>query len=411
MRRADVSRSMGPRYAADAHGACVGQKVGRAEEPRMKSEAARRRALRMTRERRVTSALKIFLLAALAIFLLGDVLDFFGRVSATGMLLVAAIFLAYLIHPMVRRFSTRLPRVAAIAIVYLIVAMAVGLIVLWIVPPLSDDAQQLIRTFPDLISRMQAELLHPTSALIARIPSDDRTYLANYPAQIGALIQNYGFATAQRTLGVLLSAVSILATFVIVPVLAAYILLDAENIQSALLGVIPESNRPRANALLEDLDAVVGGFIRGQLIDGAIVGTLIGSMLWIMHVPYALLIGVLGGALNLIPYAGAIVSFFPAVILAMLYNGFSNAATVAVLFGVIHQIDGNLIAPRILRANVGLSPVWIILAILAGSELFGLPGTFLAVPTAAIIRVLLLHFLPRNAVSPPVAAAGTRARS
>jgi hypothetical protein len=75
-----------------------------------------------------------------------------------------------------------------------------------------------------------------------------------------------------------------------------------------------------------------------------------------------------------------------------------------VLFGVIHQIDGNLIAPRILRANVGLSPVWIILAILAGSELFGLAGTFLAVPTAAIIRVLLLHFLPRDGTPPPVAA-------
>jgi predicted PurR-regulated permease PerM len=370
----------------------------------MKTEAARRRALRIARERRVTSALKILLLAALAIFLLGDILDFFGRVAATGMLLVAAIFLAYLIHPLVRRFSTQLPRVAAIAIVYFIVAMVIALIVLLIVPPLTNDAQQLIRAFPDLIARMQSELLHPTNSLIARIPAADRAYMANYPAQIGALIQNYGFATAQRTLGVLMSAVSILATFIIVPVLAAYILLDAENIQQALMRVIPERNHPRATALIEDLDAVVGGFIRGQLIDGTIVGTLIGSMLAIMHVPYALLIGVIGGALNLIPYAGALVSFFPAVVLAMLYNGFSNAAIVAVLFGVIHQVDGNLIAPRILRANVGLSPVWIILAILTGSELFGLAGTFLAVPTAAIIRVLLLHFLPRDGGPPPVAA-------
>jgi predicted PurR-regulated permease PerM len=274
--------------------------------------------------------------------------------------------------------------------------------VLLIVPPFTADAQQLIRTFPDLISRMQNELLHPTSPLVARIPVADRVYMANYPAQIGALVQNYGFATAQRTLSVLLSAVSVVATFIIVPVLAAYILLDAENIEQALIRVVPLRNRPRAVAVLEDLDAVVGGFIRGQIIDGAIVGTLIGTMLWIMHVPYALLIGVLGGTLNLIPYAGAIVSFFPAVILAMLYNGFSNAALVAVLFGVIHQVDGNVIAPRILRANVGLSPVWIILAILGGSELFGLPGAFLAVPTVAILRVLLLHFLPRDGSPPPV---------
>ncbi|HTV72233.1 MAG TPA: AI-2E family transporter [Candidatus Acidoferrales bacterium] len=370
----------------------------------MKIEAARRRALRIRRDRSVTSAVKILLLLVLALFLLGTVVDFLGRVAATGMLLVAAIFLAYLIQPLVRRLSARMPRIAAIAIVYLFVAMVIALIVLLIVPPLTADAQQLIRTFPGLIARMQNELLHPTSPLVARIPAADRIYMANYPAQVGALIQNYGFATAQRTIAVLLSAVSIVATFIIVPVLAAYILLDAENIEQALIRVVPPANRPRAVALLQDLDAVVGGFIRGQLIDGTIVGTLIGTMLWIMHVPYALLIGVLGGALNLIPYAGAIVSFFPAVILAMLYNGFSNAAVVALLFGVIHQVDGNVIAPRILRANVGLSPVWIILAILGGSELFGLPGAFLAVPTAAIIRVLLLHFLPRDGSPPPVMA-------
>jgi predicted PurR-regulated permease PerM len=370
----------------------------------MKIEAVRRRALRIRRDRRVTSTLKILLIVVIALVLLGTVVDFFGRIATTGMLLVAAIFLAYLIHPLVRRFSTHLPRTAAIAMVYLMLAMLVALVVLLIIPPLTDDAQQLIRTFPDLITRIQNELLHPTSPLMARIPYADRAYVANYPAQIGALIQNYGFATAQRTLAVLLSTVSILATFIIVPVLAAYILLDAENIQQAFIRVVPGRHRPRALALLEDLDAVVGGFIRGQLIDGMIVGTLIGTMLWIMHVPYALLIGVLGGALNLIPYAGAIVSFFPAVILAMCYNGFTNAAIVSVLFGVIHQIDGNVIAPRILRENVGLSPVWIILAILAGSELFGLAGAFLAVPTAAILRVLLLHFLPQNDEPPPVAA-------
>jgi predicted PurR-regulated permease PerM len=117
-------------------------------------------------------------------------------------------------------------------------------------------------------------------------------------------------------------------------------------------------------------------------------------MLFIMHVPYALLIGVVSGALNFIPYAGAVIAFVPAVALAFSYNGPTNAIVVAVLIGVIHQIDGNFVSPRVLKENVGLSPFWIVVAILVGSELFGLVGTFLAVPAAAMIRVLREQLLP-----------------
>jgi predicted PurR-regulated permease PerM len=126
-------------------------------------------------------------------------------------------------------------------------------------------------------------------------------------------------------------------------------------------------------------------------------------MLAFMHVPYALLIGVVSGALNFIPYAGALIAFVPAVLLAFTYHGLTNALIVAVLIFVIHQIDGNFVAPRVLKENVGLSPFWIVIAILTGSELFGLPGTFLAVPVAAMIRVLREQLLPRP-VSMAVAA-------
>jgi predicted PurR-regulated permease PerM len=152
--------------------------------------------------------------------------------------------------------------------------------------------------------------------------------------------------------------------------------------------------RARAEAVVDDLDKVVGGFVRGQLIDGAIVGTMIGVMLAIMHVPYALLIGFAAAVLNFIPYAGAIVGFVPSVIIALFVNGPTNALIVAGLFALIQQIDGNLIAPRVLKDNVGLSPLYIILAILVGSELFGLAGTFLSVPVAAMLRVLREHLMP-----------------
>ncbi|MBV8642604.1 MAG: AI-2E family transporter, partial [Candidatus Eremiobacteraeota bacterium] len=126
------------------------------------------------------------------------------------------------------------------------------------------------------------------------------------------------------------------------------------------------------------------------------------------HVPYALLIGVVSGALNFIPYACALIAFVPAFLLAWTYHGFTNALIVGALIIVIHQIDGNFVAPRVLKENVGLSPFWIVISILGFSELFGLPGTFLAVPVAAMIRVLrenLLPTAPARAVTAPATTA------
>jgi predicted PurR-regulated permease PerM len=98
--------------------------------------------------------------------------------------------------------------------------------------------------------------------------------------------------------------------------------------------------------------------------------------------------------LNLIPYVGALIGFIPAVLLALVFNGWQNALIVGILFAVIQQIDGNVILPRVMKDSVQLSPLVIIVAILIGSAYFGVIGTFLAVPLAAILRVLKLHFAP-----------------
>src|SRR6202011_3089735 len=123
----------------------------------------------------------------------------------------------------------------------------------------------------------------------------------------------------------------------VVPVLAAYMLLDAESLKANFLGLIPQRLHAKTESVIADLDQVVGGFIRGQLIDGSILGAMLTVMLSIMHVPYALLIGVVSGALNFIPYAGAVIAFVPAVILAYTTNGLTSAIIVAVLIVVIHQ--------------------------------------------------------------------------
>ena len=357
-------------------------------------------------ERRVTFWLKVLGLVAVAIYLLVGFLQFLGNVKSTAILFVVALFFAYLIYPLVRRLNERLPLVWSILLVYVFIALVGALILQLLVPALASDVQGAVKTLPGLVRHYSLVLQDPNNPLVRWLPLDERLYLASLPGQLGAFLQTNAFDTASKTLTVLLSTVSVLATVIVVPVLAAYMLLDAENIKENFLGIVPSKYRPKTEAIIADLDHVVGGFIRGQLIDGSILGAMLTVMLSIMHVPYALLIGVVSGALNFIPYAGAVIAFVPAVLLAFTTNGLTNAVIVAVLIGVIHQIDGNFVAPRVLKENVGLSPFWIVISILAFSEMFGLIGTFLAVPTAAMIRVLREHLLPK-AVPAAVAAPGT----
>ena len=358
-----------------------------------------RRRLPTRNERRVTYAMKVLIVIALSIYLLVGVLKFFGSVSATGLLVVGSMFFAYLIYPLVRRLNTMLPVLWSIVIVYVAIAMLGALVVGLVAPALGTDLASFGTALPHIMSQFQQELLNPHLAIVRRIPESDRLYFANLPSQFGALAQKYGADTLQKSVNALLSVVSVGAAIIIVPILGAYMLIEASDVRRQIVGLFPLKRRDKVDTIIDELDGVIGGFIRGQLIDGAIVGAMILIMLWIMHVPYFLLIGIAAGILNFIPYAGAVVGFIPSVILALAYNGPTNALIVAGLFAVIQQIDGNFVAPRVLKDNVGLSPLYIILSILVGSELFGLIGTFLAVPVAAMLRVLREQLLP-SPVSP-----------
>ena len=358
-----------------------------------------RRRLPSRNERRVTYGLKVLATIAIALYLLVGVLNFFASIRATGLLIVGALFLAYLIYPLVKRLNEKMPVIASILVVYAFIALILAVVVTLVAPQIGTDIAGFMKSFPTVMSRLQTELVTPHNSLIARIPAADRLYLANLPSQFNALFAQYGADTLTKTVPVLLSAVSVIAALVIVPILAAYMLMDASNVRRQVLGLFPLKRHAKVESIIDGLDGVIGGFIRGQLIDGAIVGAMIFVMLLIMHVPYALLIGVAAGILNFIPYAGAVIGFIPSVILALAYNGPVNALIVAGLFAVIQQIDGNFVAPRVLKDNVGLSPLYIIVSILIGSEMFGLIGTFLSVPIAAMLRVLREELLPAPATA------------
>lgn len=250
-----------------------------------------------------------------------------------------------------------------------------------------------------MFANAQRELANPHNPIVAKLPPDLRNYLNTLPQQVNSIAAKYGLGVAQATLGAFFSVVTLFMSFIIIPIFSAYLFFDASEVKRGFAGLIPPAARPRTLAVLADLNTTLGAFVRGQVLDGLILGTMITIMLWVMHVRYALLIGVAAGILNLIPYLGAIIGFIPSVLLALIFNGWQNAVIVAVLFGVIQQIDGSLILPRVMKNSVQLSPLIIIAAILLFSAFFGIVGTFVAVPVAAMLRVLKLHFAP---APPPV---------
>lgn len=348
-------------------------------------------------EARVTYWLKVLLLVVLAAYVVAGILSFLARIQSIAIIVIAAIFFAYLIYPAVRALNQRLPLLAAVLIVYAMFVVIVGLIIGFIVPALSYDVSQIAQNYPRVAAYLQSEIGNPHAPFFSRLPDWLRNALANLPENTALWLRTHGYDAARSALAVITGTVTIFATLVIVPILAAYLLLDSENIKRYFIALIPTNRRNKMLEILSELEQVIGGFIRGQILVGASVGTLITIMLLILHVKYAVLIGVAAAVLDIIPYVGAVVTFIPAVLIAFFTNGIGNAVIVAALFILIFETEGHVLAPNIVSRTVALSPLTVLLAILIGGELMGIVGMFIAVPVAGMLRVLALHVVPAKA--------------
>jgi predicted PurR-regulated permease PerM len=299
------------------------------------------------------------------------------------------------VYPIVERLNKKVPLVWSIAIVYVAIAAIAGFGIAVVLPALYDDVQSLGRATPTFVREAQSLLTNPRDPFVRHLPPFARDYLAKVPVQIVALGQRYGGEAASRILTLLLSVFALVATVVVIPVLSAYLMVEAPDLLAASMRILPPKWRPEAESIRRDLDAVLGGFIRGQILVGVTIGSCITIALLILHVKYAVLIGVAAGIFDVIPYVGALVGFVPSVLLALFNDGWQHAVVVAVVFVAIFQLEGHFVAPRIVSDSVGLSPLTVIVAILIGGELLGIAGMFVAVPIAGVIKVILLHAVPR----------------
>ncbi len=300
------------------------------------------------------------------------------------------VFLAYVIYPLVIRFERRgIKRSYAILIIYTFTALCLAIFLIFIAPHVVSNAKELFNTLPDIASRYR-EIFN---AYISKIksskwpPEVKNVIFGELNAGTGA-IQRYATQAMKKSLAVLASSIGILLNLVLSMIIAYYILKDIEGIKKSTLMLAPKKMRNELINIGRELNAIITNFIRGQLTTATIVGLLETVGLYLVHVKYPFILGVVGGIANIIPYFGPVLGAIPAISLALLQSPV-KALLAALVFIIVQQIDNAFISPKIIEGKLGLHPITTIIAVLVGGEFFGIIGMLLAVPVTAMIKVVL----------------------
>ncbi|MBX5466490.1 MAG: AI-2E family transporter [Firmicutes bacterium] len=308
---------------------------------------------------------------------------------------VFALVLTYLLAPSVDFFHRHgLPRSVAVLVVYAGLGLAVAVVVLYLTPLLVQQATTLIRSLPtwaQVAEQAWARGIYHVHR--APIPAALRGALALATQHL----QNQLYALLRRVVGALFGLVPGVISLVVAPVLAFYFLKDLDRIRARFWAVVPVDWHPAVFKLGLDVDAALGGYVRGQLVVALVVGLLAGLWVAWLKIPLAALIGAVAALTDVIPYVGPVVGAVPAVLIALAVSPW-KALWVVLGFMAIHQLEGTVIGPKVVGDSVGLHPLVVVLAILAGGEAGGVAGLLLAVPVAAVLKVGIGHLYRRLAV-------------
>lgn len=296
--------------------------------------------------------------------------------------------LAYLLDPLVDWLEAHnVSRILAITLVYLFVGLVGASILLFALPALLRDLNMIMEAIPQYTDVLQ-ETIHELQLGYNNVPLPEgiRQVIDQLikDAEYLALDIVQGFAKG------VLSLFSQVFNLVLAPILSFYFLLEFNRIGQLLLEAVPVRHRAELAQIGSEINRVIKRFIRGNLLVAFLVGCMAIAGMFLIGMDYPLLIGLLVGITNFIPYFGAFISAIPAVLIGALKSKWLALYVLGTML-LIQQIEGNIISPKILGDSVGLHPLLIILALLVAGQLWGLLGLVVAVPLAAVLRILVKH--------------------
>jgi predicted PurR-regulated permease PerM len=302
-----------------------------------------------------------------------------------------ALMLAYFFDPLYKfLLNKKAPKVLAIIIVFGIIISLLILTIFFLIPSVINQLNILYKEIPNFIENYQNLILSIKPQLSKFInPADVEILLKENLSGLQKSI--LGFS---QTIIIYLSNIVSSVTFgiVIIPLILFYLMRDMFIFKENLYIFVSKENKKEFKEVLEEIDNIVSGFIRGRIIVCFIVGTLIGIGLYFLNLKFALIIGIVSGVFNFIPYLGPVVGVVLALIFA-LGSPWWTLLMIVVLFVLVNQLEAIYLNPNILGKGLGLHPLTVILSILICGQLLGILGVLVAVPLAAILKVLATRYL------------------
>jgi predicted PurR-regulated permease PerM len=274
----------------------------------------------------------------------------------------------------------RLPRWAAILLIYLAFLGTIAGVIALIVPPVIAQSRELSQHLPTYADELQQNLVrrgliahrYTWSELMRNMPSPGM-------AAVGVL------GAVQGVLG----AFGAIVTIIVLPF---YLLLESQSLQNGFLKFFARHRRRQVERLTDSVTVKVSAWLGGQLLLSFIIGTTAALGLWAIGVPYFYVLALIAGFGELIPVVGPVLAAVPSILVALTVSG-EVAILTGAYFAAQQFIENHFLVPRVMERQVGVSAVTVIVALLIGSELLGIVGALLAVPTAAIVQVLLSEYL------------------
>jgi predicted PurR-regulated permease PerM len=320
------------------------------------------------------------------------------RLASVVLVVVLAALFAYVVAPLVEIAGRpiriagrprRLSRAAAIALVYVVIAGGVSGVAALLLPSATEQINEIVARAPAYAQSIVTwEHGWSRSYERLRIPRELRQGIDQ-----SALAAGEG--TVQSIQGSLLSIVgslSYLPWLFLIPILAFFLLKDAATLRRTLIRALPHHGQLRWHRLFEELNAALAAYTRAQLLACVLVGVLCGVGFALLGIPYPVVLGVLAGVLEFIPLVGPLVLAAVAATIGALHSPMLAVWAIGFL-GVLRLVEDYAIYPRLIRRGIHLHPLAIILAVLAGAELGGIAGMFLAIPAAAIASVVYRHWV------------------
>ena len=331
--------------------------------------------------------LAVFVIASVLIYLLSPIL----------MPFLSAAMLAYIADPLVDKLEKKVSRTLSVGIVFLVLSSIATLLLLIILPLLERQVVVLAEKLPLYIDRAQSYLLPVLKEQFGlEVGAFDfnmlKQSLSDYWKTAGGIAANVVSSISHS--GLVLAGW--IANFLLMLVVTFYLLRDWDSLMAKIHALIPRKNETLIVTVAKESDEVLGAFFRGQMLVMLTLSVVYTVGLMLVGVDTALLIGILSGMVSFVPYLGFIIGIVVASVAALMqFQELMPLFYIVIVFLTGQMLEGMLLTPLLVGDKIGLHPVAVIFAVLAGGQLFGFVGVLLALPVAAVIAVVLRHMLER----------------